>query len=110
MFVKIDHRTIRVEAMPANDKACGYYLDGPGVIQIDHTIPPDQQADTLIHEILHAIWASRSLPARVSEETAVTRLASALATVLRDNPDLPMWLEQALIEGVPIVGAPAKGE
>lgn len=110
LSLKIDHRTIRIEAMEHSDIACGYFLDHEGLIQIDHTIQPEQQADTLIHEVLHAIWRSRGLPDRATEEEAVNRLASGLATVLRDNPDLPLWLEQALHEGVPIVGVPPTGD
>lgn len=45
-------------------------------------------ADTLIHEVLHAIWASAALPSRVAEERAVTHLARGLAAVARDNPGL----------------------
>lgn len=104
MQIKVDHRNIRVEAMEHNAKACGFFHDHEGLIQIDYTIAPEQQADTLIHEILHAIWASRSMPSRVSEEQAVTKLASGLATVLRDNPFLSLWLGEALAKGVPIVG------
>lgn len=106
MKLKVDHRTIAIVGIEHNDKHCGMFLDHQGEIHIDVTSSPEQQADTLIHEVLHAIWASRSMPDRIGEEEAVTRLASGLATVLRDNPDLPLWLEQALQEGVPIVGAP----
>lgn len=105
MIIKLDHRNIRVEGMEHTGEAYGLYHDFQDLITIDGTASPEQQADTLIHELFHAIWATRNLPARATEEQVCTRLASGLATVLRDNSDLSMWLTQALTKGVPIIGA-----
>lgn len=103
MHLKIDALIIRIEPMVCDGKARGYFDATKQLIQIEVSQSPASQADTLIHEILHAIWSSRHMKPRLYEEQAVTQLASGLATVLRDNPDLPLWLEQALIENVPIV-------
>lgn len=97
MFLKLDYRNIRVEAfkksMPLH---VGSWHPREGVIRIDATQAADEQAETLIHEIIHAIWGARHLGAKVDEETAATQLASGLATMLRDNPGLPKILDNAL--------------
>jgi hypothetical protein len=72
--------------------------------QTDHTrltihLDPDNvgtmQADTLLHEILHAVFTfsgvSRDLGFE-KEEDAVNRIAPALLAVLRRNPALVAYL------------------
>ena len=44
--------------------------------------------DTLLHEILHAIWHEYGLADREPEEHAVLMLATGLTQVLYDNPKL----------------------
>ena len=106
MRLKIDHRTIRVEGMPDDGDARGLFHNREGVIQIEWGQPADEQAETLIHEILHAIWASRQIQEPIDEEGAVSQLASGLATVLRDNPRLAPALISAFKKGKPIVTEP----
>lgn len=88
MLVKVDHRDIRVIGIPEHPKHAGVFKDRECLIEIVNEQSSQQQADTLIHEILHAIWATRGLPDKVCEEECVTRLASGLATVIRDNAAL----------------------
>ena len=51
-------------------------LDNPSVI------------DTLLHEVMHACYAVMDLKDKEGEETTVTRLATAMTMVFRDNPKL----------------------
>jgi len=54
-------------------------------------------ADTVIHEVLHAIWFSKGISGdKADEEDIVTPLATGLAQVIRDNPDLIKWLQESL--------------
>ena len=51
-----------------------------------------QLADTILHELLHAIYATFSLKDDDEEERIVSALATGLVGVLRDNPDFARWL------------------
>ena len=99
MKLKIGHRTFRVEPFEPDgigDHPAGYVKNRTGVIGVDRTDPPDEQADTLVHEILHVIWNQASLPDAAPEEAAVTHLAHGICQVLRDNPDLIVILVKGL--------------
>lgn len=102
MRIKLDHRDIEVRGVLALKGIVGVFKDRECLIEIAVEQSPQQQADTLIHELLHAIWATRNFPDRMGEEAVCTRLASALATVIRDNPALCAVLERALCSGQPI--------
>ena len=55
---------------------------------------PVEEADTLIHEIMHAVWYCMSISeGGAGEEAVVRRMASGFAAVLMDNPDLLKYLE-----------------
>lgn len=45
-------------------------------------------ADTLLHEVLHAVWFHMGLDDKHDEEAVVNRLSTGLTTVLYDNPDI----------------------
>lgn len=55
-----------------------------------------EMANTLIHEVLHALWHKMNLGESVNEEDCVTTLANGLTQVWRDNPDLIRSLDSAL--------------
>jgi uncharacterized protein YjaZ len=67
-----------------------------GVIWISDKMPLEEQACTLMHEIMHACWEHMNLKPRVDEETAVDGLSRAFSMVLLDNPDMLYWLAEAL--------------
>lgn len=50
------------------------------------------EADTLIHEIMHAIWYQRGLQDSDTEERIVAAMASGFAEVLARNPDVRRYL------------------
>ena len=55
---------------------------------------PVEEADTLIHELLHAIWFIMSIDhGGMDEESVVRRLASGLIGVFLENPDLLAYLQ-----------------
>lgn len=62
------------------------------VISVDSTKPTEQIKNTLLHEILHAVWYVWGLN-KPNEEAAVNALANGLQTVFRDNPKLIEWMK-----------------
>lgn len=55
---------------------------------------PQDVAETLLHETLHAIWHTHKLQDGDDEERIVSVTAAALAQVLRDNPLLRQFLNE----------------
>lgn len=104
MIIIVDHRDIAIVGVwqSAVDYR-GLFHEHAGEIEIVIDQPPDEQGETLIHELLHAVWSSRHMRPRLDEESAVTQLASGLATLLRFNPGLGDVLDNALNHGIPIV-------
>jgi predicted Zn-dependent protease len=65
-----------------------------GVIYVCTDAEPLVVVDTLIHEILHAIWHEYGLGDSEAEERCVLVLASGLTQVLADNPHLRVWINK----------------
>ncbi|VBI24581.1 hypothetical protein [Burkholderia pseudomallei] len=81
--------------MPEDDREafCGL-LDPPTrTIYITPGMAPLDEADTLLHEVMHAIRFQllREYGEEV-EEDYVTSLATGLIHVFRDNPELLRWI------------------
>lgn len=67
--------------------------NGRMLIAIKDSQHPVEEADTLIHEIYHAIWYCMHVADQgVGEEEIVRRLASGFTAVLMDNPQLLKYL------------------
>lgn len=64
------------------------------IIAIQDEQHPVEEADTLLHEIFHAIWYCMSISdGGAQEEQVVRRLASGTLSVLMDNPQLLKYLQ-----------------
>lgn len=99
--VKVGFRDYPIEAydqrIAFKDKAWGHTDHDPPLIRIDAGATVQQQATSLLHEILHAIYAVYQPPYRAkNEEDLVNPLANALASVWRDNPDVVQWIMDGL--------------
>lgn len=66
------------------------------VIRIDDALDSTKSANTLLHELFHAIWTTYALENDDKEERVVTVLSNGLAQVWRDNPDLVKFLNKSL--------------
>ena len=56
---------------------------------------PVEEADTVLHEILHAIWYCMSIAeGGADEEAVVRRLASGMLAVFMDNPHLLQYFRE----------------
>lgn len=86
---------LRVFAETAAEGLVGQTDHNLLTITIDPKLAPAMARDTLLHEVLHAVFSavgvSRDLGAS-KEEDAVNRIAPALLDVLRRNPPLVAYL------------------
>ena len=63
------------------------------LIHVDPTLQPDVLADTLLHEVLHGVWAAVGLPEeKLEAEQVVGALTPLLLDTLRRNPALVDYL------------------
>lgn len=70
-------------------------------IRIDFDHHPRQSANTLLHEITHAIWWAYGLQAADDQERTVTVLANGWSQVWRDNPSIFAWIVSMLTDERP---------
>lgn len=56
---------------------------------------PIEEADTIVHETLHAVWYLMDIGLSDHEEHVVRKLATGLTLVLKDNPHLLDYLKKA---------------
>lgn len=54
--------------------------------------PGIEEADTIVHEVLHAVWWLMDIGLSNQEEHVVRKLATGLTLVLKDNPQLLAYL------------------
>lgn len=52
--------------------------------------------DTVLHELVHAIFAVGTVQVEQGEEHVVSALATYLAQIVRDNPEFVTWLAQTV--------------
>lgn len=68
-------------------------------IRVDVGIATNAKAvDTVIHELLHAIWWAYQIRDDDKEERTVSMIALGWLALLRDNPDLLQWLNVAIAQ------------
>jgi hypothetical protein len=95
--VIVGYRTYAIEELSVErsdaDDIVGLHHNHPPKIEVrTEGIAPEDAANTLLHEILHACWEVGNLPKRASEEKAVHMLSNQLAQVWRDNPQVVAWV------------------
>ena len=66
------------------------------IINIPETGQVCQTLDTTVHEVFHAIYDSMQLTDEDKEEDYVSRMATGLITVLRDNPKFRKFVWDSL--------------
>ena len=96
--VKVGHRDISIELVSEDelDSAWGDYLAKKQRIRIDKDRMPQGMAETLLHELDHAIWPDQWTLVGDVEETFVSALAPRRAALMRDNPELFAWIMHSL--------------
>ena len=74
----------------------GHFSAIEHVIRIDRTLPKLKLMDTLLHEVLHAIYNVGNISDEDEEERIVSIMASGLTQVLRDNPKLRKFFDDCI--------------
>lgn len=97
--VRIGYKTIDIKFIENPMADCvGMYKRGEGKIFIDQSLSPDEKLNTIIHELLHAVYHLYGLPADDdTEERYVNTLANGITEVILRNPKLLQHLK-ALID------------
>ncbi len=91
--LKINGRTFRIEALPADSDNLGEMRGDAGVIAMRPKQDEFTERDTLLHEAFHAILHQQgNEDGGKVEEHYVRSLATGLLGVLRDNPTFAKWL------------------
>lgn len=67
-----------------------------GVIRVDTVHGPRQTAETLLHEIMHAMFSVWALREKDGEEEIVGTASHALCSVWVDNPEVLAWIASQL--------------
>lgn len=93
--IKVGPHVYRVvspnRALEAED-AAGRTSPAVGEIQVRSEHSHTYVADTLLHEVLHAVIHNVSGAPSDQEEQFVERMSTGLLAVLRENPDLVAFL------------------
>jgi hypothetical protein len=97
--LKVGPYHIKLEVIDAvavdgkHTKDFGVYDYNTQCIQVRREQPSDAFAvDTVVHEVLHAIYSFMGLSRGNGEERIVGSFSTGLIGVLRDNPEFTKWL------------------
>ncbi len=101
--VTTDESALRAKDHEMNGPFAGYGDHDQEVIGINANISPRKQAETLLHETLHAVFETvGGLPSRGEEEDdhdyeerLINALSPTLFGVLRENPKLLDYIKEA---------------
>ena len=79
------------------DKCLGMFSEAQmSILMRDNYASDQQEAETFLHEVLHAVWAIAGCKPKDPEERVISQMSIVTATVIRDNPDLIEWLKEKL--------------
>ena len=101
--IKIGYKEYRLEkwkqTVASANEAQGQFYAKEGIIGYTDDEKGDSHANTLLHEIIHAIVYQWNIDVGEKEETIVNGLTNGLTTVLVDNPKLIDYLKKNIKEG-----------
>jgi len=97
--VKIGYVDAKVNAVKSReiekrDNIFGEWFAKNHEIDYDEAMVDGEKVNTILHEILHAIvhvWGIQ-FSSNDTEEAIVNSMASALVTIIKDNPDFVLWM------------------
>ena len=95
--IKLGYRVIKIESRTMED--FGEYINFENKIIYNNRITPPELTNTILHEILHAIFQDRivDLVSENKEETIVSALANGLITVFVDNKNLLEFIKDNMV-------------
>tara|TARA_R100001594_G_scaffold135014_1_gene176467 strand:- start:226 stop:546 length:321 start_codon:yes stop_codon:yes gene_type:complete len=101
--IKIGYKEYRLEkwkqTVASANEAQGQFFAKEGIIGYTAEEKGVSHANTLLHEIIHAIVYQWNIDVGEKEETIVNGLTNGLTTVLVDNPKLIDYLKKNIKEG-----------
>ena len=101
--IKIGYKEYRLEkwkqTVASANEAQGQFFAKEGIIGYTDEEKGVSHANTLLHEIIHAIVYQWNIDVGEKEETIVNGLTNGLTTVLVDNPKLIDYLKKNIKEG-----------
>jgi hypothetical protein len=99
--IKIGYKNYKIKNLDSIVSRCneinGQFLASDGVIALSSTEDNISHANTLIHEVLHAIIYQWGIDLDDKEEEKICNtIANGLTTVFVDNPSLLSYLQKNL--------------
>lgn len=103
--LKIGYQRVTVHLVDKEDRGHDGSYDAKNhkIFIIDAGQNRVEDANTLIHECLHALWETQGLKEsagavanRDLEETVINALSNGLTQIFRDNPLIFPWLKERL--------------
>lgn len=82
------------QASDTATEAWGMCIYDQQVILMSTRMKPNFEADTFLHEVLHAVCKAMGMGERFSEEDAAKKLSSGLCLVWKQNPEVFKWWTQ----------------
>jgi hypothetical protein len=93
--IRVGPHDIRFATLGTADAKKNYGTFVPAELQIQlqqEYSSGSMAAETVLHELLHAIFAVATVQVKQGEEHTVSVVATYLAHIIRDNPDFVAWL------------------
>jgi hypothetical protein len=97
--IRVGPFTYSVTRLPNDEAVKTYGLHNGEILEVqfrEKYVSRAQEAQTVIHELMHAIWETMGLSDKDNEERTVAQLATGLAMLIRDNPALIKWIVSSL--------------
>jgi hypothetical protein len=100
--VKVGPLTYRVERFDPREAKhrdlYGHCAHSDQLIQVDDSHGHERAALTVLHEVIHAVIATYAIPVKSSEdeEQLVRGLVAGLGSVLRDSPEVFVFMLEGL--------------
>ncbi len=98
--VKVGYKTYELRAMTVKEQCLchgkwGFTNHGEAILLFDEKVDKREVANTVLHEVFHAIRHVSQGPVE-NEEAIVIAMTDGLCNVMRDNPALFEWILQEL--------------
>lgn len=97
--IRVGPHDIRFARLGGADakKNYGTFVPAEQEIQLQQEyVSGSMAAETVLHELMHAIFAVATVQTKQGEEHIVSVVATYLAQIIRDNPDFVAWLQAAV--------------
>jgi Zn-dependent peptidase ImmA (M78 family) len=94
--IKIGAYDIKLKYWGELQETFGQYFEVEQTIYLAPVSDATLAADTLLHEIMHAIFHIYVIQAHDDEERTVTTLSSGLTQVFKDNPAILDYIKDTL--------------